>query len=340
MNVFSDVYSEIINILKVKSLEQSWSGVEADLKALCQPDGPSDSKSESLAKCRDKIEGSAGFLDKISFNSDNACADGILKAARSSSGGFQKRAAMLKTFKHFYFVTRKGNQSVWVVDHPKSYTKWAFDLMDGKSEKDLKPFLKEDDETFGTGNRKMMSDSLQLARKWSTDVQIKLGSADAKTLEVVKRWFHLDTDSDAQVKATATTLLNGFKEIAKTCNSTSVIFSDRPHLRTSGTYDDTFASVNKGDAMPVIYIFELFLKTGKRTFFGNIPKLWLCALTVVHELSHKLVQTKDIRYDYAGLKPGAALSPSDALQNADSWAYFAADLIGALSDGTVKDVLK
>lgn len=330
MNLFTEVYSSLVNVLQTKSLESSWGKIEADLKQLCQTTGPDATKSDSLHKSRKKIEEVAG----------KAYADSILKAAQVANAGFQKRAAMLKTFKHFYFVTKRGNQSVWVVDHPKAYNTWAFDQLDGKTERDVKGLLQKEEEVFGSSNRKMMSDSLQLARKWSMDVMVKLGKADARTLTIIKRWFHSEADTEQQVKATAAVLLSGVKKIADTCNSTSVIFSDRPHLRTSGDWDETFASVNAGDAMPVIYLFQVFLDTGKRNWFGNVPKLWLCALTVIHELSHKLVKTEDISYDYQGLKPGGTITPADALKNADSWAYFCANLVGALSAATIKDVLK
>ena len=81
------------------------------------------------------------------------------------------------------------------------------------------------------------------------------------------------------------------------------------------------------------------MKTGRKNVFGNVPKMWLCALTIIHELTHKLVSTKDIRYDHDGLKPGATFDNGDALNNADSWAYFAADIVGALNKATVKKVL-
>lgn len=78
---------------------------------------------------------------------------------------------------------------------------------------------------------------------------------------------------------------------------------------------------------------------GPTTRLGNIPKLWLYALTVVHELSHKLVKTEDIRYDYDGLKPGNGFKTEDALNNADSWAYFAGDLVGAIPKNAIKKAL-
>lgn len=124
---------------------------------------------------------------------------------------------------------------------------------------------------------------------------VRLIAAATNTLACVKRWFH-EADADAAaVETTRLKLLAGFKKITAARNPGKVIFSDRPHLRARGDYDNTFASVNAGDAMPVIYIYQLFLDTGKRTLDGKVPKMGLCALTIVHELSHKLERTEDKR---------------------------------------------
>jgi hypothetical protein len=55
--------------------------------------------------------------------------------------------------------------------------------------------------------------------------------------------------------------------------------------------------------------------------------------TIVHEFSHHEVKTRDHRYDSSGLKPNKASFPyAKAIDNADSWGYFALDLAGYLSD--------
>ena len=94
MNLFTEVYSSIISILQTKSLDGSWTSIEAELKALCQNDGPSDTKAECLKKARDKIENTAGIWDYITSNSDTAHAEEILKAAQTKNVGFQKRAGL------------------------------------------------------------------------------------------------------------------------------------------------------------------------------------------------------------------------------------------------------
>lgn len=335
MNVFTEVYNKSVELLKSPGMDDSWKVIEANLKTLLEDDGPNAGKAKVLDDLRDQLKKAS----KGKAVAKTAMAEEIVKASKTGSTGYQDRAALIKTMQHFHMVAKKGGQSIWVVDPPKAFSTWPYDQLAGKNEVDLKTELAANTEVFGSGNRKMMSDSLQLARKWSADVQIKLGTPNAKTLEKVKRWFHPADASAEDVAATAATLAEGFKKIHATCNSSRVIFSDRPHLRASGTWDNVYASVNAGDVMPVIYIFQVFLKAGKRNALGSIPKLWLCALTVVHELTHKLVRTEDIRYDDDGLKPGASFTAEQALKNADSWAYFAADMVGALSKGTITKVL-
>jgi hypothetical protein len=335
MNVFTEVYAKSVDLLKAPALDPNWKAIEADLKMLLEVDGPNVGK----AKVLDNLRALLAEAGKGKAVATSAAADEIIAACRTGVIGYQDRAALLKIMQHFYLIEKKGGQSVWVLDPPKAYATWPYDRFAGKTAVDLKTDLQADAEVFGDDNRKMMSDALQLARKWAADTQVMLGTPSATTLETVKSWFHAGAATNEEVLASAQVLADGFKLIHSACNSTKVIFSDRPHLRASGSYDNVYASVNGGDAMPVIYIFQVFLDSGKRDAFGTIPKLWLCALTVIHELSHKVAKTEDIRYDDDGLKPGVSFTTAQALKNADSWAYFAADLLGALSPGTITRVL-
>ena len=335
MNVFTEVYARSVDLLKAPALDANWKVIEADLKKLLGADGPD----VGNAKVLENLRGLLSEAGKGQAVPASAAAAEIIKACKTGVIGFQDRAALLKTMQHFYLIEKKGGQSVWVLDPPRAYPTWPYDQFTGKNPVDLKTELQAESEVFGDDNRKMMSDALQLARKWAADAQVMLGSPNASTLATVKRWFHVDTATAEGVAASALTLAEGFKLIHAACNSSRVIFSDRPHLRAGGSYDNTYASVNAGDVMPVIYIFQVFLESGKRDPFGNIPKLWLCALTVIHELSHKISKTDDIRYDDDGLKPGAGFTTAQAIKNADSWAYFVADLLGALSTGTIARVL-
>jgi len=338
LNVFTEVYNKSIELLKSPSLHEDWKSIEADLKALLQPEGPEMDKAKVLEDLREKLRKAA---DKASGLRAKAKAAEIARVARTDKAGFQARAALLKQFKHFYLVAKKGSQSVWVVDQPKAYGKWNYDLFDGLTAAQVTDLLSKGGEVFGSGNRQMMSDSLQHARKWSADTETRLGEPNAATLASVRRWFHTEGASDKDVKATCKTLLDGFKKITAATNAGKIIFSDRPHLRASGDYDNTYASVNALDKMNIIYIYQLFLNTGKRNkLTGRIPKMWLCALTVVHELSHKVVGTDDIRYDSDGLKPSDSFPADKAIKNADSWAYFCADLLGHVPKAALEEALQ
>ena len=333
MDVFSDVYKKSNDVLRLSSLDESWAKIENDLKLMLCEDGPDVSKGEALSGLR-------GHLIKLTKGKPTkAKAEAILAASRPEAAGFQERAAFVKTMKHFYLVKKVGNQTIWVMDSPKAYGNWAYRQFAYKTETEVKAELEKDAEVFGSANRQMMSNALQLARKWSIDVHIRLASSDAKMVATVKRWFHQPNATEEEVKATIGILQTGFKKITATCNSTCVIFSDRPHLRVSGDYDDTYGSVNADDRMPVIYIYQEFLKAGKRNRFGVIPDLWICALTIVHELSHKLIATRDLKYDYQNLRPRSGFTTADARNNADSWGYFTADMAGVLSQDTLDQVL-
>lgn len=258
-----------------------------------------------------------------------AAADEVLRAARNGTLGFQERAALLKTMQHFYMVERKGAQSVWVADPPHSYNAWPYDLFANKSADVLKPLLQHADERFGPSVREMMADAVQLARKWCADVYCKT-SAGGAVLKDIRRWFHLpDADADA-AERTRQQLVDGFRRMMEACNQNAIVFADHAALRNSGEWDNSYAAVCHDDRLLVIYIFEPFIESSyKRPSMRSIPPLWACAVTIIHELSHKLLRTEDFRYEHDGLKP-AKFDRGAPIRNAESWAYFAAAAVGAL----------
>jgi hypothetical protein len=337
LDEFTTVYKKSRYVLNHTHLHKRWSNIESQMKALLAPGGPDSSQASVLETIRTSLQ-KAG---KGHLNHKAAVAQEILDLARSDKDGFQDRAALIKLFKHFYYVCISGNQDCWVADHPKRYHQWCYDELDGKTVPQTKHLLEREREAFGAQRRKIMSDSLQHARKWANDICIKLGKPNDDTLKIIKRWFHASGDSEKAVKHTAHTLLRGFRKIAATCNSTKVIFSDHPPERTGGKYKRTFAEVSSVDKMPVIYIFPFFFMEAGINNRGQVGKMWLCALTIIHELSHKLAGTDDNSYDTLGLKPGGRnLTVADAIKTADSWGYFAADICGALPDADFKKYYK
>ncbi len=333
LDEFTTVYKKAKEVLVADSFDQRWSNLEPKIKALLAGDAPDAGAASILDTVRASLE-AAGRGQAIPAR---AIAEEIMAVSKSGANGFQDRAALIKLLKHFYYYTATGNQDVWVVDHPNAYTKWVFDEFDKQTADGVKARLQSEIEAFGPDRRRIMSDSLQLARKWSSDIVVKLGTPDPTTRAKVKKWFHGDGGGDADVNKSIATLLTGFKAISATCNSTNVIFSDHPPERTGGKYDLTFAEVSKVDKMPVIYIFPHFFMEAGINNRGQVGKMWLCALTVIHELSHKLAGTNDNSYDDLGLKPGGQhLKVADAIKTADSWGYFACDMVSALPDDALK----
>jgi len=103
------------------------------------------------------------------------------------------------------------------------------------------------------------------------------------------------------------------------------------------------------DDLMVVHIEKAFF-SNQNTLTGKVN--W--ARILVHELSHRYAKTKDHSYSWLGLVPRdtdalkkgndavvnvapnfptvRALTLSECMENADTWAYFMADCAGALSD--------
>lgn len=78
----------------------------------------------------------------------------------------------------------------------------------------------------------------------------------------------------------------------------------------------------------------IYLEVAFTRLTGNSGKKWLCAETIIHELSHHGVSTQDHRYDSHGLKPDKTTVPfAEAIrQRRQPGGYFAFDLAGYLSN--------
>lgn len=256
-----------------------------------------------------------------------------------------KKAAALKFLRHLYMVSSKGNQQVWVLATPKSYTSWplaellAVQTVTGQ----LKAKLADTVEQFGEETRKRLGEAMMLALAWVEKAKLTLASAksDAAAMTKIKRWFADGSTSDAEVAKTISTLLSGFKKIATTMNAHKAIITEMPSLRSDPAQELTEAFVmnlsNHKERPRVIYI--------ERALFGNydvsvlhdMKSNW--ARVLVHECSHSDCGTEDHRYAFKGIQPGANITAAEAAENADSWAFFAADAGGALAPNDVTRAL-
>lgn len=338
MDQFSEAYAKAREVLASQTYAADWDRflrIELDLPALLGAGGLNQARAEDLDKIRKKIADSTRNGAFKAFFFGEGVADTLLAAARSekSAGSVADRAATLKWLKHLYFARKRGGQEMWVYAGPKAYSKWVYDEIVG-SESGFKSKLASEAEVYSESDRSTMCDALQLALAWSQKTAAGMAGGDEKAKAVVRRWFADADTSEAQIGTAMGKLNEGFKKIAAVCNSSKLVFSDHPPDRAKGGWKD-WAFIYSAEKMDVVYLQGAYLKAarGKGT-------LWKCALTIIHELSHREVKTKDNRYDYDGLKPDKKDFPhASALNNADSWAYFAVDFVGMLPAGEVKQIL-
>ncbi|GAB4267910.1 MAG: hypothetical protein Kow0065_18430 [Methylomicrobium sp.] len=328
MDRFTDAYEKARDVVKTQKFVDEWQKYlqdEVKVKELLNADGPDLAHANGLDKLRKKLD-DASRNAVVAFFVGGGLGDKIVEASKNtaSAGKLEDRVATLKMLYHLYLASKRGGQDVWVYSPPKAYTKWIYDEIK-TPEKDMAAKAGKTTEVYSAGERKIMCDALLLALNWSMNVVAKLGSPDDNTKKMVRKWFADQNTTDQQITDAIATLKAGFQKIANVANSNKLIFSDEPLDRNKGGWKD-WAFVYKSEKMEVVYLQGAFLKS------ANSGKLWMCALTIIHELSHRAVDTKDHRYDNDGLKPSTGgLSYQKALENADTWAYFATDLAGKLS---------
>jgi len=336
MKKFSEAYKKLRDVITEQSYEADWEKFiwgSGKAQKLLGEDGLSLDGSELLDEIRWRL------MKIEAAKRPQAMLDACVSAEKT--GTVADRAAALKMLAHLYQEMSRGGQDVWVYAPPKAYSEWIFDEIKGGNDK-IKGKLAANDEVYSSGDRSVMVNALDQARKWSLDGVNKLAGDDASTKAVVKRWFADDDTDDNDIKKAMEKLKDGFKTIANLCNSSRLVFSDDPidrfkvyNKKTNKVGWDDWAFVKSSEKMDVVYIQGAFLKA------GATGKIWKCALTIVHELSHREVKTDDIMYDYQGLKPHKKSFPHrKALKNADSWAYFATDLAGCLAETDRNSALK
>lgn len=158
-------------------------------------------------------------------------------------------------------------------------------------------------------------------------------------MTTVKRWFAANTTTDEDLKKTIAKVLAGIKKMANTLNNNMVLITDMPSYRTDPNHDLEEAFMldigGKSEMPRTVYIEKALFKNYDISVLHDMKKNWTRVL--VHEVSHIDGRTEDHRYAYAagGIAPvtGGAFTPEHAASNADSWAFFAADCGGALTNG-------
>lgn len=340
---FTDVYNRARAVIEVQSFaEPEWKKfLEEDcgLKSIFGANGFDLATAPKLDQVRKKIQESARHSNSLMIALfGGGPGEAIFTAAQNpkSPGKWQDRAAVLEMIRCLYRAEDTGGAGVWVYSPPVTHTQTVFDELD-TTDASAKKKLGSPKEIFSPEERKLMADALAVSRKVAGDAQVKLGANSQETRRMIQRWFTGANASNAAVDSARSALLAGFNKIAASCCASTLVFTDYVDWRAQrNNYFGAAFRGGEGGGFPVVYLEGAFTRLK-----GNSGKLWLAAETILHELSHHDVGTDDHRYDTAGLAPGSNSFPaSKALENADSWGYFAIDLAGYLSDSDRQRVLR
>ncbi len=332
MNKFSEAFEAGRSAIGSGALAGKFVDLKPGLVRVFGAEGPSAGEAEQLDKLRKLIEAEKKALSGAETNGAKAEAKVIIDGSGEAHKKAE-RAATLKMLRHLYREKSTGGQTIWVYAPPSAYKKWIFDEVAGASAVALEAALaKPETEVYSPEQRGVMATAIQEARTVTLAVCSKIGAASDATKSVVRRYFGKADSSEVDLVATMSTLAAGYQKIANACNGGSIVISDEPGDRSGGGWKD-WAFIYTTEKMPVIYLQGAWLAKADQVGPSNQSPLYRCVRTIIHELSHKEVGTEDIVYGPKGLMPegSSVLKPEYALHNADSWAYFAVDLLGYLT---------
>lgn len=252
-----------------------------------------------------------------------------------------EKVGLLKFLRHLYLVGERGGQQVWVLSTPAAFTNFPADeLLAAKtSHSAVKAKLTDVTEKFDSATRKRFGEVTQLGLAWVEAAKAVLASAatNPKSMVKVKRWFATAATSEADLNATIGSVLVGFKKMANSLNSNGIVITDLPQQRGDAKqqYTEAFMySIGAVSESPrTIYVEQALFHNFDISVLHDMKKNW--TRVIVHECSHIDGRTDDKAYAHAGIGVGTHITAAEAAVNADSWAFFAADCGGALTDGDI-----
>ncbi len=335
MDRFSEAFEAARTAIQTDEFAGAVKKMQSQLKLLLASGGPDGAQAAQLDTLRTTLNAETfELISSQHLSLGKARAKPVIDAAGSAAKK-QERAATVKMLRHLYKVTSAGAQQIWVYAPPSAYTKWIFDEVAGATDATLETVMeKVDPEVYTKDQRSTMASAVQHAKAVALDVVRKLGgTVDDATKAVVKRYFADENTEDDELPAIMAKLKGGYQRIADKCNGCSVIISDEPLDRNTADHWEDWAFIYTAEAMNVIYLQKAWLDKADALSPTNASPLYRCTRTIIHELSHKAVKTEDVVYGPKGLKPegSAQLTAEYALHNADSWAYFAMDVVGELT---------
>lgn len=334
-----------------------WHATVRRLRKLMAQEGFDVSHLEGLKELRQKITKGESERGAVAIPEDQ----GILEALnawqtnKTIDAETKMRAAALKMLRHIYIARKSGSTQVWIHNLPKAFLNWASDHINSSTATTdaLRAVLRSDQEQFSRDQMKSIGWATQHALAWCQKTLAVLAEAkagdDGPGRSMVKLYFADPSTTEAQLDGFITTLIDGFKKMVATLNKGRFIVTDYVPLRASTDPDaasfrnaNAFTFRSNAEGMDVVYIESGFFKDSSTAIFQG-QKHW--NRIIVHELTHLCAGTQDVkkghvRYAHSGIGPHAGFLGSDAVKNADSWACFAAECAGAMTDGERTRALK
>jgi len=334
---FSEAYTEVLAGLASKqfSSDKEWQSFITRARKLAGTEG-FDVNEASL------VDDLRKYLRKADAKGSNEAVSLLAGAGEALSGTgagatvdteLAKRLGALKTLRHTYLLKRFGAHKVWCLSIPTSFTDWPHEALKGGIASTTTKLV-DQSERFTVEQRKHLSNASQEGLKWVHKAMSVAGNPKSKSnFALIARWFADGSSTDADMVTAAGTLNAGLKKLAAKLKSGRLIYTDSVSERGTTANEGTEAFV-WGDPLDVVYIEEEFF--GARNTLTGLTN-W--TRIVVHELTHRELDTKDHAYEHQGINP-RTLGAAKAIENADSWAWFCADCAGALSNGVIKNALE
>lgn len=333
---FSDAYDDVLDGVSASgfSIDSPWADYLVRARKLCRIDGFDIGQAslledlrKTLSKAVAKGTGEAASLlafagEKLAAGSPRSTVDVDLA----------ERVGALKVLRHTYLLKRSGAHRVWCVSIPPAYTQWPTQALQGGLPAVVAK-LSDTTDRFGDEDRKHLSDASLAALRWVHKAMIVSGDMTSKkNFERVARWFADGTCSDQDVVDTGALLNAGLKKIATKLMSGRLIYTDHVVERGTGAFDGVEAFV-WNDKLDVVYIENEFF--GRRNTLTGLTN-W--ARIVIHELTHRELNTDDHAYEHEGMAP-KKIGMARARTNADSWAWFCLDCAGGLTHAQIATAL-
>lgn len=367
---FADEFASAHNTLKKGGYKSSYDATIAKLVKFSAPAGPHVAHASVLPKLHSYLitDGNFGVFANgkmVGVQKGTLAASGDYDANQAGdysrcNAATNAKLAALVLFRHTTVEGERGAQKVMVCSLPNSYSDWPSVLFMGKNIGQILGYLADTKEKFRREEKVAMANAVQHAGAWCQRALIVLANAagerkplldrdvrelvqskasrvqaTASARDLVKRWFADENTTEKDVDVAIGKLQAGFKRMVAVFNSNQLILTDQPQLRNAmpankkdykNLKSESFVKQSR-EQLNVVYIQESFF-TNQIVMRGSRDYVRI----LIHELSHREAGNVDIFYAYDGIKPSVVRLPFvDAIKNADSWAFFAVDAAGQLS---------